>query len=135
MKKMKFYQVKNGFVSAFQDEKIKVFLELFTRALDNDFCKEQFNLIIEKVDKKRLRDLLLLKYENRNDFTIEDDTYHLINLVSETEERLKVYDDHLELEYKAKKSQFYEFLTIFYPNLFSIDENNEKIAPLRLVKP
>lgn len=135
MKKIKFYQVKNGFASAFQDEKIKVFLELFTRAVDNDFCKEQFNLIIEKIDRKRLNELLLSKYENRKDFTYEDDYYHLINLVSETEEILKVYDDHLELEYKAKRSQFYEFLTIFYPNLFSIDENNEKIAPLRLVKP
>lgn len=135
MKKISFYQIKNSFASAFQDEKIKVFLELFSRAHDNQFCKEQFDLIVENVDRNRLHDLLLSRYENRNDFSYEKDCYHLINLVCETEEFLRVYDDHLELEYKAKKSQFYEFLTMFYPSLLAIDEKNEKISPLRLVKP
>ena len=52
-----------------------------------------------------------------------------------TEEILKIYSDHLELEYKAKKSQFYEFLTIYFPSLYALDEIKEKINPLRLVKP
>lgn len=135
MKKIKLYKIKNSFANAFQDEKIKVFLELFTRANDNNFCKEQLELIVEKFDKERLNELILAKFENRKDFTVLDNGYNLVNVVTETEENLYVFNDHLELEYKAKRSQFYEFLTIFYPNLFSIDENNTKISPLRLVNP
>lgn len=135
MKKVKFYQVKNGFANAFQDDKIKVFLELFVRAKDNDFCKEQFNLIIEQIDEERLHNLLMNKYQERKDFTYEKNYYHLVNLVSETEEILRVYPNYIELEYKAKRSQFYEFLTIYFPSLYALDERNEKINPLRLVKP
>jgi len=135
MKKIKFYQVKNGFANAFQDDKIKVFLELFTRSKENEFCKEQFNLIVEKIDLERLHNLIMNKYEERKDFTFEENYYHLVNPVSETEEILKIYSDHLELEYKAKKSQFYEFLTIYFPSLYALDEIKEKINPLRLVKP
>lgn len=135
MKKFKLYMIKNSFANAFQDEKINVFLELFTRAKDNEFCQQQLDLIVESIDKERLKELLINRFENRKDFTLFDDYYHLENVVSETEEKLMVFNDHLELEYKAKRSQFYEFLTIFYPNLFYIDENNEKITMLRLVNP
>ena len=135
MKKFKLYMIKNSFANAFQDEKINVFLELFTRAKDNKFCQQQLDLIVESIDKERLKELLINRFENRKDFTLFDDYYHLENVVSETEEKLMVFNDHLELEYKAKRSQFYEFLTIFYPNLFYIDENNEKITMLRLVNP
>ena len=135
MKKFKLYMIKNSFANAFQDEKINVFLELFTRAKDNEFCQQQLDLIVESIDKERLKELLINRFENRKDFTLFDDYYHLKNVVSETEEKLMVFNDHLELEYKAKRSQFYEFLTIFYPNLFYIDENNEKITMLRLVNP
>ena len=135
MKKIKLYKIKNSFANAFQDEKIKVFLELFTRATENDFCKEQLSLIVECFDKERLNELILTKFENRKDFTIMENGYNLVNVVTETEENLYVFNDHLELEYKAKRSQFYEFLTIFYPNLFSISENSTKITPLRLVNP
>lgn len=135
MKKFKLYMIKNSFANAFQDEKINVFLELFTRAKDNEFCQQQLDLIVESIDKERLKELLINRFENRKDFTLFDDYYHLENVLSETEEKLMVFNDHLELEYKAKRSQFYEFLTIFYPNLFYIDENNEKITMLRLVNP
>lgn len=135
MKKFKLYMIKNSFANAFQDEKINVFLELFTRAKDNEFCQQQLDLIVESIDKERLKELLINRFENRKDFTLFDDYYHLENVVSETEEKLMVFNDHLELEYKAKRSQFYEFLTIFYPNLFYIDENNDKITMLRLVNP
>ena len=135
MKKIKLYKIKKSFANAFQDEKIQVFLELFTRANENKFCKKQLDLIVENFDKERLHELLLNKFENRKDFSILRDGYNLVNVVTETEENLYVFDDHLELEYKAKRSQFYEFLTIFYPNLYSIDENTTKITPLRLVNP
>ena len=135
MKKIKLYKIKNSFANAFQDEKIQVFLELFTRANENELCKKQLDLIVENFDRERLHELLLNKFENRKDFSILRDGYNLVNVVTETEENLYVFDDHLELEYKAKRSQFYEFLTIFYPNLYSIDENTTKITPLRLVNP
>ena len=117
MKKIKLYKIKNSFANAFQDEKIQVFLELFTRANENEFCKKQLDLIVENFDRERLHELLWNKFENRKDFSILRDGYNLVNVVTETEENLYVFDDHLELEYKAKRSQFYEFLTIFYPNL------------------
>lgn len=135
MKKIKLYKIKNSFANAFQDEKIQVFLELFTRSIENNFCKKQLDLIIEHFDKEILHELLINKFENRNDFSIFNGGYNLVNVVTETEENLYVFDDHLELEYKAKRSQFYEFLSIFYPNIFSIDENSTKINPLRLVNP
>ena len=86
--------------------------------------KIKLSLIIENFDKERLNELILTKFENRKDFSIIENGYNLVNVVTETEENLYVFDDHLELEYKAKRSQFYEFLTIFYPNLFSINENS-----------
>ena len=89
MKKIKLYKIKNSFANAFQDEKIKVFLELFTRATENDFCKEQLSLIVECFDKERLNELILTKFENRKDFTIMENGYNLVNVVTETEEDAK----------------------------------------------
>ena len=74
-----------------------MFLELFTRANENEFCKKQLDLIVENFDKERLHELLLNKFENRKDFSILRDGYNLVNVVTETEENLYVFDDHLEL--------------------------------------
>lgn len=133
MKKYCFYLIEDDFYDLFKGDNLKAFLELYYRKEESTYYEKQFNLFVKEIDKNKIDELLMIKFEDRKDFEIIDNRYFLNNFITSNKECLSIHHNYIQVETDYEVSPFITTLADNFPDLVVIDVNNYKIEIIGLV--
>ena len=127
------FEINKDFESLKKDNNIDIILDIFLKAIESKFYKEQFNLMIKNIDIEIIKNNILNYFKNKDNIILKNDSFIIYNNYKETDEEIYFYNNHLKIIY-YDKSIFLEYLSMYFINLLAIELEDKKIYPLYLVK-
>ena len=127
------FEINKDFKSLKKDNNIDIILDIFLKAIESKFYKEQFNLMIKNIDIEIIKNNIFNYFKNKENIIFKNDNFIIHNNYKETDEEIYFYNNHLKIIY-YDKSIFLEYLSMYFINLIAIELEDKKIYPLYLVK-
>ena len=127
------FEINKDFESLKKDNNIDIILDIFLKAIESKFYKEQFNLMIKNIDIEIIKNNIINYFKNKENIIFKNDSFIIHNNYKETDEEIYFYNNHLKIIY-YDKSIFLEYLSMYFINLLAIELEDKKIYPLYLVK-
>lgn len=127
------FEINKDFESLKKDNNIDIILDIFLKAIESKFYKEQFNLMIKNIDIEIIKNNIINYFKNKENIIFKNDSFIIHNNYKETDEEIYFYNNHLKIIYHDK-SIFLEYLSMYFINLLAIELEDKKIYPLYLVK-
>ena len=127
------FKLNNNFSSLKLENNLEIFLDIFLKSTNNEFYKEQFNLMIDTLEINNIKNNLYKYFIKKTNFIIDENEFIINKFYKESNEKIIFYDKYIKIEY-IEKSIFLEYLSLYYIDLLVIELEDEKIYPLHLVK-
>ena len=127
------FEINKDFNSLKKDNNIDIILDIFLKAIESKFYKEQFNLMIKNIDIEIIKNNVFNYFKNKENFYVDNEKFLIHNIYKENDEIIYFYNNYLKIIYDDK-SIFLEYLSLYYIDLLVIELEDEKIYPLHLVK-
>ena len=127
------FKLNNNFSSLKLENNLEIFLDIFLKSTNNEFYKEQFNLMIDTLEINNIKNNLYKYFIKKTNFIVDENEFIINKFYKESNEKIIFYDKYIKIEY-IDKSIFLEYLSLYYIDLLVIELEDEKIYPLHLVK-
>lgn len=127
------FKLNNNFSSLKLENNLEIFLDIFLKSTNNEFYKEQFNLMIDTLEINNMKNNLYKYFIKKTNFIVDENEFIINKFYKESNEKIIFYDKYIKIEY-IDKSIFLEYLSLYYIDLLVIELEDEKIYPLHLVK-
>lgn len=127
------FEINKDFSSLKKDNNIDIILDIFLKAIESKFYKEQFNLMIKNIDIEIIKNNVFNYFKNKENFYVDNEKFLIHNIYKENDEIIYFNNNYLKIIYDDK-SIFLEYLSMFFIDLIAIDLEDKKIYPLHLVK-
>ena len=127
------FKLNNNFSSLKLENNLEIFLDIFLKSTNNEFYKEQFNLMIDTLEINNIKNNLYKYFIKKTNFIVDENEFIINKFYKESNEKIIFYDKYIKIEY-IDKSIFLEYLSLYYIDLLVIELEDEKIYQLHLVK-
>ena len=86
------FKLNNNFSSLKLENNLEIFLDIFLKSTNNEFYKEQFNLMIDTLEINNIKNNLYKYFIKKTNFIIDENEFIINKFYKESNEKIIFYD-------------------------------------------